>query len=80
MLNKILKNKYQILELIIIFILTLLFNLICITISGDEIWNYGFSYNIATGLIPYGNNTIIPNIKCTILKNIWNKFNYISYI
>lgn len=53
MINKLKKNKYQIIELIIIFIVTLLFNLICNQISGDEIWNYGFSYNIATGLIPY---------------------------
>lgn len=53
MYKKIKENKYQILELIIIFIITLLFNLICISISGDEVWNYGFSYNIATGLIPY---------------------------
>lgn len=49
--NKI--NKHQTIELITIFILTLIFNLICINLSGDEAWNYGFSYNIASGLIPY---------------------------
>ena len=53
MLNKIIKYKYQILELIIIFIVILSYNLICSNLSGDEIWNYGFSYNISTGLIPY---------------------------
>ena len=53
MINKIRMEKYQILELIIICILTLIFNLVCLTITGDEIWNYGFAYNIATGLIPY---------------------------
>lgn len=53
MLKKIINNKYQILELIIIFIVTLFYNIICSNISGDEIWNYGFSYNISTGLIPY---------------------------
>jgi len=53
MLKKIIKNKYQLLELIIIFIITLLYNLICSSITGDEIWNYGFSYNISTSLIPY---------------------------
>lgn len=46
------KNKI-ILELIIIFILTILFNLICNAFERDEMWNYGFAYNIATGLIPY---------------------------
>lgn len=53
MITKRKNNKYQILELIIIFILTLLFNLMCNVISNDDIWNYGFSYNILNGLIPY---------------------------
>lgn len=53
MLDKIKKNKYQIIEIIIIFIVTLLYNLICSSFTGDEVWNYGFSYNISTGLIPY---------------------------
>lgn len=46
-------NKYQLLELVCIFIITLFFNLICISMNQDEIWNYGFAYNIASGLIPY---------------------------
>jgi len=49
MLNKIKQHKYQIIELIIIFILTLISNLVCLTMTGDEVWNYGFAYNIATG-------------------------------
>ena len=53
MIDKLKKNKSQIIELIMIFILTLLFNLICNTLSNDDIWNYGFSYNILNGLIPY---------------------------
>lgn len=53
MINKIKANKYQTLELIIIFLITLAFNLFCIEITMDETWNYGFSYNIANGLIPY---------------------------
>ena len=53
MINKIKQNKNYILELILIFTITLLFNLICNNMVHDEIWNYGFSYNIATGLIPY---------------------------
>ena len=47
------KNKLIILEIIIVFILTLLFNLMCNPISNDDVWNYGFSYNILNGLIPY---------------------------
>lgn len=46
-------NKKTIIELIIIFITTLLFNLLCVNLNGDEIWNYGFTYNISKGLIPY---------------------------
>ena len=61
MINKIKKYKYQILELIIIFLITLIYNLLCLNLSGDEVWNYGFSYNISTGLIPYKDfNMIIP--------------------
>ena len=46
-------NKYQLLELICIFIITLIFNLVCSEMLHDEVWNYGFAYNIANGLIPY---------------------------
>lgn len=53
MLNKIKNNKMTIIEFIIIFIITIIFNLICNDPIHDEIWNYGFSYNISTGLIPY---------------------------
>lgn len=48
------KHKKIILEITIIFIITFFYNLICNhLVSSDEIWNYGFSYNIANGLIPY---------------------------
>lgn len=47
------KNKRLVLELILIFILTTIINLLCITMNHDEIWIYGFSHNIASGLIPY---------------------------
>lgn len=45
--------KNKIIELIIIFTITFLFNLICNPLTSDEIWNYGFAYNIANGLLPY---------------------------
>ena len=38
---------------ILIFIFVLVFNLVISQLGMDEIWNYGFSYNIANGLIPY---------------------------
>lgn len=46
-------KKYIAIELLCIFIVTLLYNLICNPVILDEIWNYGFTYNIANGLIPY---------------------------
>lgn len=41
------------LKYIFLFILFLVFNIFVISLCGDEIWNYGFSYNIHKGLIPY---------------------------
>ena len=46
-------NKNYILELILIFIVTILFNLFINGLTNDEVWNYGFAYNISNGLIPY---------------------------
>ena len=46
-------KKYIAIELLCIFIVTLLYNLFCNPVILDEIWNYGFTYNIANGLIPY---------------------------
>lgn len=71
MLSKLKTNKYQILELIIIFIITLLFDLLCNNFVYDEIWNYGFSYNIATGLIPYKDFNMIITPLFPILGSIW---------
>ena len=38
---------------LLLFILLLVFNLFIYPITLDEIWNYGFSYNILNGKIPY---------------------------
>lgn len=82
MVEKLKKEKYQILELIIIFILTLLFNLICNKLTNDEIWNYGFIYNISTGLIPYKDfNMIITPlypILGALFLSVFGK-NFLSY-
>lgn len=42
----------KIIKYIILFILILIFQ-IFLPLDLDEIWNYGFAHNIATGLIPY---------------------------
>ena len=46
-------NKRSIIELIIIFIVTLIINLTWLNFNLDEIWSFGFSYNVSQGLIPY---------------------------
>lgn len=48
------KKKFkQILIFLFIYILCFLYSFFISTLYNDEIWNYGFSYNIASGLVPY---------------------------
>ncbi len=48
------RKKYGlILMLFFIFLYFLFFNLFFFPITHDEVWNYGFAYNISLGLIPY---------------------------
>ena len=48
------KNKVKfILKYICLFCLFLVWNLLVQPINLDEIWNYGFSHNMYSGLIPY---------------------------
>lgn len=80
MYQKLKRNKCQILELIIIFILTLLFGLVCNDMTGDEIWNYGFAYNIATGLIPYKDFNMVVTPLFPIISAIFMKIFGINII
>lgn len=45
--------KKKLIRYIIIYILFLFWNLVIQPFCYDEIWNYGFSYSIAKGFIPY---------------------------
>ena len=47
------KKIYKWLLFIILFIFFLIFNLTVNPLNLDEVWSYGFSYNIVNGLIPY---------------------------
>ena len=47
------KKIYKCLLFILLFIFFLIFNLTVNPLNLDEIWSYGFSYNIVNGLIPY---------------------------
>ncbi len=52
-------KKY--LKYILFFILFLISFLFLPKVAADETWSYGFSYNIATGLVPYRDfNMIVP--------------------
>ena len=51
----------KVVKYIFIFLVILIFNLLCSPINLDEIWNYGFSNNLFRGLIPYVDfNMVIP--------------------
>lgn len=43
----------KIILFILIMVLIFLYTYFVLTLHFDEIWNYGFSYNIANGLVPY---------------------------
>lgn len=45
--------KKKIALFVILFLLFFLFSFFLSSPTSDEIWNYGFSYNIASGLVPY---------------------------
>lgn len=40
-------------NIILMFIIVLIFNMFLIDLTLDDLWNFGFAYNISTGLIPY---------------------------
>lgn len=43
----------KILIFLFIYVICFLYSFFISTVYNDEIWNYGFSYNIASGLVPY---------------------------
>lgn len=45
--------KKKVLLFIFMFLYILFFNLLLLPITNDEVWNYGFAYNISLGLVPY---------------------------
>ena len=47
------KKVHKCLIIILLFIIFLLFNLIISPLNLDEIWSYGFSYNISKGVVIY---------------------------
>ena len=72
-------RKRIIIETLIIFVLTFIFSLLFNDLTNDDIWNYGFAYNITNKLIPYndfnmGTTPLYPMLNAIIMmittKNI----------
>lgn len=69
------KKIYKYLIFILLFVFFLLFNLIISPLNLDEIWSYGFSYNIANGLIPYKDFNMVITPFYPILMAVLLKIN-----
>lgn len=67
-----------------IFIITFIYSFFFYAISGDEIWNYGFAYNISKGLIMYKdfNMVITPlyPLLASLFINLFGNYLYSMYI
>lgn len=65
------KRIFKIIILILLVVLTVLYTYYFRPIVDDELYNYGFSYNIISGLIPYKDfNMIIPPLFNYLLASI----------
>ena len=76
-------NKiFKILPFILLFIFIVLFNLLLVPNNLDEVWNYGFSYAIRIGEVPYKdfNMVITPLYSFIMSIPLLIKNNYLSFI
>ena len=65
------KKKINILiELLSIFIISLIFSMIFHELNNDNVWNYGFAYNIASGLIPYRDFNMVTTPLFPLLESM----------
>lgn len=55
------------------FFITFSFSCFFSNVSGDEVWNYGFSYNILQGLIPYRDFNMVITPLYSFLGSIFLK-------
>ena len=78
------KKKYHLLELFLIFIFTTIYIMGFNMLTNDEIWNYGFNYNVSMGLIPYRDFNVVttplyPFVDALFMK-IFGQNTVIHYI
>lgn len=64
-------KKRDLLEFFLMFILAFIFSMVFHTLSNDEIWNYGFAYNISTGLVPYRDYNVVTTPLYPIIDAIF---------
>ena len=68
-------NKKNIIKFILLFLFFLFWNLFINVIQNDEIWNYGFTHNMYSGLIPYRDfNMVITPFYPFIMSLIFHIF------
>lgn len=66
------KTKYIYLFVIIFFFL-FCYSYFISAVYGDEIWNYGFAYNIASGLVPYKDFNLVVTPLYAFLSSFFIK-------
>ena len=73
-MKRIIENKQLIIEILLFFTMfffTLITSYIIYPIWGDQVWSYGFSYNISKGLIIYKDFNAVPTPLCFILSSVF---------
>ena len=63
----------------LVFFFFLYWSLIVQPISLDEIWNYGFSYNIYNGLVPYKDFNMVMTPIYPMIMSVFLIFNSVFY-
>ena len=75
-------KKTRVISYIFLFIFIILFNLLLVPNNLDEVWNYGFSYAIRLGEVPYKdfNMVITPLYSFIMSIPLLIKNSYLSFI
>ena len=66
-------NKKNIILLFIGFLFVFSYSFFISSVFSDEIWNYGFAYNISRGMIPYRDFNLVTTPLFPILASIFIK-------
>ena len=76
------RKYYKVISFLILFIFILVFNLVFVPNNLDEIWNYGFSYAIRLGEIPYRdfNMVLTPLYSFIMSIPLFIKNSYLSFV